>query len=400
MLFSNPQFEDLKEQVRRFLQHEIYPLEKDLLSKPFAQMEPVLMQKRDKVRQMGLLAPHMPPKYGGTGLSLVELAQIGELLGTTPYGHFVFNCHAPDAGNMELLAHHASDELKEKYLLPLVKGEIRSCFSMTEPEYAGSNPLQMATKAVVDNDHYIINGHKWFTTAAQGAQFAVVMAVTNAQAQAYNRAAMIIVPTDTEGFELVRNLPVMGETGSGYASHAEIKYHNCRVPVTNRIGADGSGFMLAQERLGPGRIHHCMRWIGICERSFDLMCRYAATRQIDQGVMLGHKQTIQNWIAESRAEINAARLMVLHTAFNMQQHGAKVVRNEIAAIKFYVANVLQQVLDRALQTHGALGLTDDMVLAYWYRHERAARIYDGPDEVHKSSLARSILKQYGLDIKA
>ena len=290
--------------------------------------------------------------------------------------------------------------MKEKYLLPLVKGEIRSCFSMTEPEYAGSNPLQMATKAVVDNDHYIINGHKWFTTAAQGAQFAVVMAVTNAQAQAYNRAAMIIVPTDTEGFELVRNLPVMGETGSGYASHAEIKYHNCRVPVTNRIGADGSGFMLAQERLGPGRIHHCMRWIGICERSFDLMCRYAATRQIDQGVMLGHKQTIQNWIAESRAEINAARLMVLHTAFNMQQHGAKVVRNEIAAIKFYVANVLQQVLDRALQTHGALGLTDDMVLAYWYRHERAARIYDGPDEVHKSSLARSILKQYGLDIKA
>lgn len=399
MLFTTPRLETIKEQVGSFLQQEIYPLEKDLISKPFFEMEPLLLQKRNMVKQMGLLAPHMPKQYGGAGLSLVELAQVGELLGTTPFGHYVFNCHAPDAGNMELLSQYASEGLKTQYLLPLVRGEIRSCFSMTEPEFAGSNPVNMNTTAVLENGFYRINGHKWFTTAADGAQFAIVMAITNPNTTVYNRAAMILVPTHTEGFELVRNLPVMGEAGQGYASHAEIRYNNCRVPAANLIGEAGSGFMLAQERLGPGRIHHCMRWIGICERAFDLMCNYAASRQMGNGEMLGHKQTVQNWIAECRADINAARLMVIHAAYNMQKMGAKAVRNDISAIKFFVANVLQQVLDKAIQTHGALGLTDDLILAYWYRHERAARIYDGPDEVHKASLARSILKQYGLNPK-
>jgi alkylation response protein AidB-like acyl-CoA dehydrogenase len=203
---------------------------------------------------------------------------------------------------------------------------------------------------------------------------------------------MILVPTDTAGFNIIRNIPIMGEAGEGYMSHAEIEYNNCRVPVTNLIGDEGSGFVLAQERLGPGRIHHCMRWIGICERAFELMCERARTRDMGDGTMLGDKQTIQNWIAESRAEINAARYMVLHTAHRIDQEGAKAARQDISAIKFFVADVLMKVLDRSVQAHGALGITDDTLLSFWYRHERGARIYDGPDEVHKSSLARSILK--------
>jgi alkylation response protein AidB-like acyl-CoA dehydrogenase len=186
----------------------------------------------------------------------------------------------------------------------------------------------------------------------------------------------------------------MGEAGFGYFSHGEVRLTNCAVPETNIIGPEGQGFMLAQERLGPGRIHHCMRWIGICERAFDLMCRRAVERNMGDGTILGDKQTIQNWIAESRAAINAARYMVLHAALKLDKEGAKAARIEISTIKFYVANILQQIIDRAIQVHGALGITDDTVLSFWYRHERGARIYDGPDEVHKSSLARSILKQY------
>lgn len=397
MLIQNtPQFEDIKQQIAQFIEQEVYPIEQALLQKTFYQIEPLLNDLRDKVRKMGLFTPHISPTFGGAGLTLVELAQVGEILGTTPYGHYLFNCQAPDAGNMELLAHHASKELTDRYLLPLVKGQIRSCFSMTEPEFAGSNPTQMGTTAIQEGNEYVINGHKWFTSSADGAAFAIVMAMTDPEAPVYQRASMFIVPTDTPGFELVRNIPVMGEAGEGYVSHAEIRYNNCRIPLGNIVGKTGSGFTLAQERLGPGRIHHCMRWIGICQRAFDLMCRRAATRQLADGVMLGHKQTIQNWIAEGHADIQAARLMVLNTAYNMEQKGAKAVRNDISAIKFFVANVLQSVLDKAIQTHGALGLTDDMVLAYWYRHERAARIYDGPDEVHKVALARSILLQYGL----
>lgn len=397
MLIQNtPQFEDIKQQIAQFIEQEVYPIEQALLQKTFYQIEPLLNDLRDKVRKMGLFTPHISPTFGGAGLTLVELAQVGEILGTTPFGHYLFNCQAPDAGNMELLAHHASKELTDRYLLPLVKGQIRSCFSMTEPEFAGSNPTQMGTTAIQEGNEYVINGHKWFTSSADGAAFAIVMAMTDHEAPVYQRASMFIVPTDTPGFELVRNIPVMGEAGEGYVSHAEIRYNNCRIPLGNIVGKKGSGFTLAQERLGPGRIHHCMRWIGICQRAFDLMCRRAATRQLADGVMLGHKQTIQNWIAEGHADIQAARLMVLNTAYNMEQKGAKAVRNDISAIKFFVANVLQSVLDKAIQTHGALGLTDDMVLAYWYRHERAARIYDGPDEVHKVALARSILLQYGL----
>ncbi len=350
---------------------------------------------REKAKSLGLFAPHLAKHEGGLGLNLVQFAQVSEILGQSPMGHYVFNCNAPDIGNMELLHQFGSEEQKEKWLGPLQRGEIRSCFAMTEPQLPGSNPVNMATTAVLDGEDYLIQGHKWFTTAADGAQFTIVMAVTNPNAPSpYQKASMILLPLDTPGYTLVRNISIMGEAGEDYLSHAEIKFDQCRVPVTNRIGLEGQGFALAQERLGPGRIHHCMRWIGICERVFDMMCTRALSRELEVGKVLAEKQTIQNWIAESRAEIKASRLMVLDTAQKMQELGAKAVKEDISTIKFFVADVLMKVIDRAIQVHGALGITDDTLLSFWYRHERGARIYDGPDEVHKSALARSILKNY------
>lgn len=399
-LFATPRLRELAPRVTAFLEEEIIPFEQEWMQMPFTEVEKIIRAKKPKVQAIGAWNLYHAKHHGGPGLNLVEVAQISELLGRTPFGHFTFNCQAPDAGNIELLFQYASPAMREKYLEPLLAGELRSCFSMTEPEFAGSNPVLMGTTAVRDGDHYIINGHKWFTSSADGAALAIVMAVTNPEAASpYMRASMILVPTDTEGFELVRNVPVMGHPGSGWASHGEIRYTNVRVPVSNLLGPEGAGFKLAQERLGPGRIHHCMRWIGVCERAFDLMCRRAATRELGNGVFLGEKQMVQNFIAESRAEIDAARLMVLHAAGKMQEMGQHAAAAEISTIKFFAANVLQRVIDRAVQVHGALGVTDDTILSYYYREERGARIYDGPDEAHKSSLARKILKNYGLSIR-
>ena len=393
-LFATEKVKTLYPKIKAFVEEELYPIEMDLLHQPFYQAEQTLVTIRDRARAQGLWAPYLSEAEGGHGLSMTEFGQLSELLGKTPFGHYALNCQAPDIGNIELLSAHASPALNERYLHPLTQGRIRSCFSMTEPGFAGSNPTRLGTTARRDGDHYVINGHKWFTTAADGATFAIVMAVTDPEADSYARASMIVVPTDTPGFRRVRNIPIMGEAGEGYLSHAEIRYEDCRVPVSNRIGEVGSGFKLAQQRLGPGRIHHCMRWVGISERAFELMCQRAARRSLKDKEQLADQQVVQHWIAESRAEIDAARLMVLHTAHKMDVQGAKAARTEISTIKFFVANVMMRVLDRAIQTHGALGITDDLVLSFWYRHERGARIYDGPDEVHKNSLARQILKQY------
>ncbi len=399
-LYSTPRLESLIAEISHFLEDELIPRENEFLHTPFLTLEKgALLQLRNQIKSKGWWAPHLSQEKGGLGLSLTEFAQLSEVLATTPLGHYVFNCQAPDIGNMELLDHFADEAIKKEYLEPLENGDIRSCFSMTEPENAGSNPILLHTTAIRQDEHYIINGHKWFTSSADGAAFAIVMAVTNPDAPVYERASMLIVPTHTPGFEIVRNIPVMGEAGEGYISHSEIRYTHCKVPASNLIHKEGSGFLLAQQRLGPGRIHHCMRWIGISERALKMMCHRAATRKIDAQQMLGHKQSIQNWLAESRAEINAARLLVLDTAARIEKHGSKAAREEISAIKFYVAGVMHKVLDRAIQTHGALGITDDTTLAWWYRHERGARIYDGPDEVHKSVLARGMLKKFGLDIK-
>ena len=387
----------LLDRIKEFVRTEVYPLEADFLRRPFRELTPELAAKREQVKSKGLWAPHLPKEYGGLGLALSEFALVSEELGRTPIGHYLFNCQAPDIGNMEILMDHGTDEQKQNYLVPLARGEVRSCFSMTEPEHPGSNPTWMSTSAVKDGDDYVINGHKWFTSSAEGASFAIVMAITNPEAtNRYKKASQIIVPLPTPGFTLVRNISVMGDEGSDYASHAEVRYEDCRVPQSNLLGKEGQGFAIAQERLGPGRIHHCMRWIGICERAFELMCSYAAKRELSPGVLLGSRHNVQEWIADSRAEINAARLLVLQTARAIDTQGATAVREDISLIKFFVAGILQKVLDRAIQVHGALGLTDATLLSYWFRHERAARIYDGPDEVHKNVVARSELKKYGL----
>ena len=387
--------ENYLERIDKIVVEDIIPLEDDFLMHGFLNVLPKLNQCREKVKKLGLWTPYLSEEYGGLGLSLLEFANVSEILGKSLLGHYCFNSQAPDIGNIELLKDHASDELKDKFLSPLISGEIRSCFGMTEPQNPGSNPVWMDTVAVKDGDDFVINGNKWFTSSADGASICVVMAVTDPDAEnKYSRASMFVVPTDNPGFELVRNIPVMGDEGENYTSHAETKFTDCRIPSTHLIGEIGQGFMLAQQRLGPGRIHHCMRWIGICERALDLMCKRVTTRELNPNQFLAEKQTVQNWIAESAAEIYGARLMVMDCAKKVQEFHTKGARKEISIIKLCVADILMKVLDRAIQAHGALGITDYTPLAYWYRHERAARIYDGPDEVHKNLIARTILKKY------
>lgn len=384
--------------AQEFVATELTELETKLLAEGWEKVRPALDEVRERAKNTGLFTPHLSKENGGGGLSLLEQAQVSEVLGRNLLGHYAFNFQAPDVGNMELLHAFGSPEQKTKYLEPLAKGELRSCFLMTEPEHAGSNPVWMSTAAVLDGDQWVLNGHKWFATGADGASFAIVMAVTDPEEESrYGRASMFIVPSDTPGLELVRNISIMGHAGSGWLSHAEMRLTDVRVPQEALLGPRKGGFKLAQTRLGPGRIHHATRWVGVCKRALDMMCQRAASRELAPGRELGQQQTVQEWIAESKAEIEAARLMVLQTAWKIEQHGE--FREDVSMIKFFVAGVLQRVLDRAIQVHGALGMTDDTPLAFWYSHERAARIYDGPDEVHKRVVARSILGAYGVELK-
>ena len=381
--------------IREFMDREVIPLEGELLFGDPALLDAGVKAAQTKVKQMGLWAPNHPVELGGLGLSMVDHGLFAEAVGRSPLGMTVFGTQAPDAGNVEILHKYGTEEQRDRWLRPLVAGDIRSCFSMTEPETAGSNPVLLATTAVVDGDDYVINGQKWFTSSGDGAAFAIVMAVTDPLAPPHQRASMIIVPTDAPGFNLVRNVSVMGHAGAGHASHAEVIYQSCRVPRSNLLGQEGSGFAIAQERLGPGRIHHCMRWLGIAGRSFDLLCARANERQITpEGDTLADRQVIQHWVAELDAEIRGARLQTLYAAWMIDRYGAKAARDEISAIKFSVANTMLKTVDTAIQVHGALGVTDDTILSYWYRHERAARIYDGADEVHKTALGRHILQRH------
>ena len=384
----------LLDRIARFVTEVVMPAEEEVMERGWTVSAPRLEALRAACREAGLWGPQIPKDLGGLGLGLVEHGLVSEQLGRTPLGHYVFGCQAPDAGNLEILHRYGTPEQKERWLLPLARGELRSCFSMTEPENPGSNPTIMSCRAVRDGDHYVIDGHKWFTSSADGAAFAIVMAVTDPDASPHMRASMIIVPTDAPGFELVRNIKIMGDTGDGWASHAEIRYNAVRVPAGNLLGTQGAGFLIAQERLGPGRIHHCMRWIGICERVFDVTCRHVVRRKIDGEKALASRQIAQAWIAESRAEIDASRLMVLNTAWTIEHKGFAAAREQVSLIKFYVANVMLRLIDRAIQLHGALGITSDTVLAHYYVHERGARIYDGPDEVHKMVVAKRILARY------
>jgi len=387
----SPKTQDFVERTRAFVEKHAMPLE-SRLGESWSALTPALTAARAAAKEAGIWTPQAQ-------LPLEEFARVSEELGRSPLGHYCVNAQAPDAGNMELLHLAGTDEQKDRWLRPLQDGKVRSCFSMTEPGRAGSNPTWLDTTAKLERGEWVIEGRKWFTSGADGAAFAIVMAVTEPEAPPHMRASMIVVPCDARGFKLVRNIPVMGPAGDGWPTHSEIEYAGVRVPEENLLGGRGAGFALAQERLGPGRIHHCMRWIGICERAFEMMCRRAATRELGPGKPLGTRQSVQEWIADSRASIDAARLLVLHAAWKMQREGQREARQEISSVKYFVAGILQEVVDRAIQVHGALGMTDDTPLAWWFRHERAARIYDGPDEVHKSVVARRALRKYGLELK-
>jgi alkylation response protein AidB-like acyl-CoA dehydrogenase len=379
-----------RERVRGFMEEHIYPNEPALLAEDAAADELIADLQR-RARDAGLWAPHLPPEAGGSGSGFIEYAYLNEEIGRSFIAQLVFGCQAPDAGNGEILHMFGTPEQKEQFLAPLVAGETRSFFGMTEPENAGSDPTNLSSRAVRDGDEWVINAHKWFSSGADDAGFGILMAVTDPDAQPHRRASMILVPTDIPGYELVRKIPVMGHEGHGWGTHCETRWTDVRVPVSNTLGNPGDGFKLAQKRLGPGRIHHVMRWLGQMQRAFELMCSYSLERQVGGGP-LADKQTIQNWIAESAAEIQACRLMTLQTAHRLD--AGDEARVEVSLIKFYAARVLHDVIDRALQVHGGLGMTEDSPLAAMYRNARGARIYDGADEVHKMVVARRILKSF------
>jgi acyl-CoA dehydrogenase len=379
-----------RERVRSFMEEHVYPNEPALFTED-ERADALIAELQQEAKDAGLWAPHLPPEAGGSGSGFIEYAYLNEEIGRSAIAQLIFGCQAPDAGNGEILHHFGTPEQKERFLAPLVSGETRSFFGMTEPENAGSDPTNLDSRAVRDGDEWVINAHKWFSSGADGAAFGIVMAVTDPDAAPHKRASMIIVPTDTPGYELIRKIPVMGHSGHGWATHCETRWTDARVPVANTLGEPGEGFKLAQKRLGPGRIHHVMRWLGQMQRAFELMCSYSLERKVG-GEALADKQTVQNWIAESAAEIQACRLMTLQTAHRLDE--GDEARVEVSLIKFYAARVLHDVIDRAIQVHGGLGVTDDTPLAVMYRMARGARIYDGADEVHKMVVARRILRSF------
>jgi alkylation response protein AidB-like acyl-CoA dehydrogenase len=380
---------ELRARYRAFMEEHVYPNE-PALSGEDAEADELIGRLRALAKEQGLWAPHLPPEAGGSSGSFLVYAHLNEEIGRSAWAQLVFGCQAPDAGNGEILWHFGTEDQKERWLRPLVAGEVRSFFSMTEPDVSGSDPTGLRTRAVRDGDEWVIDGQKWFSSGAEGAAFGIVMAVTDPDAEPHRRATQIVVPADTPGIE-IRPVPVMGHRGHGWTTHCEVTYAGVRVPVENTLGEVGDGFRIAQKRLGPGRIHHVMRWLGQMQRAFELMCSYALEREAFGGP-LAEKQTVQNWIADSAAEIHACRLMTLDAAHKIDQ--GSEARVEVSLIKFYAARVLNEVIDRAVQVHGGRGLTDRTPLAGMLAQARGARIYDGPDEVHRMVVSRRILKAF------
>jgi alkylation response protein AidB-like acyl-CoA dehydrogenase len=385
----SPEQERVVERVRALMDELVYPNESKALPHRGLPSD-LLKELQARVKAEGVWAAHMPAEAGGLGMGNETLGLIKELLGRSPIAPRIFGSAAPDTGNMEILWLAGTPEQKRRFLDPLMADDVRSCIAMTEPEVSGSDPTTMRTSAISDGDGWVINGHKWFITGANGAAFAIVMAVTDPDAAPHRRASMFLVPTDTPGYQFIREVPVMGDQSLG--GHCELRFVDCRVPQASMLGQRGDGFALAQARLGPGRITHCMRWIGVAQRSFELMLARALDRET-RGRKLADYQTIQNWIADSAAELHGFRLMTLHAAWLMDR-GADA-RTEISMIKFVGARVLHDVIDRSIQIHGALGFSQDSPLEGWYREARAARFYDGPDEVHRVVVARRMLRQFG-----
>jgi acyl-CoA dehydrogenase len=391
---TEPEFQAHLDWMRDFVREEVQPLE--LLHPPPEQFDRMTAPLKERVRERGLWAAHLPPELGGQGYGQVKLGLMHEILGTTPFAPMVFGNSAPDSGNSEILALAGTEEQKERWLHPLLGGDLRSAFSMTEPETAGSDPTLLRTRATKESGGWVLSGHKWFSSHASIADFLIVMAVTDPDARPHQRASMFIVPADTPGVRIVRDVATMEHPQDVYGQlggHAEVFYDDVRLGPDALLGAEGAGFLIAQHRLGPGRIHHCMRWLGMARRAFDMMCE-RATYRFSHGSVLAEKQSVQNFIADSAAEMHAARLMTLHAAWLMDTQGTAAARREISLIKFYGAKVLHDVIDRAIQVHGALGYSTDLPLEQMYRYSRAWRLYDGADEVHRQTVARLILRGY------
>jgi acyl-CoA dehydrogenase len=354
---------------------------------------PVMEELKTEARKRGLWNLFMPDEEYGVGLGNADYAPLCEVMGTSPLLAEATNCSAPDTGNMEILAQFGTPLQQERWLHPLLDGEIRSCFAMTEPWVASSNALNIASRIERDGDHYVINGHKWFTSGALDprCRVAVFMGVTDPDADPYHRQSMVLVPMDTPGVTVRRGLTVFGHSEGG--GHAETLWEDVRVPVENLLGEEGGGFAIAQARLGPGRIHHCMRAIGLAERALDLMCQRAQTR-VAFGKPLADEGVVRERIAESRMQIEQARLLTLKAAWIMDTAGKKHAQTEIAAIKVVAARVATDVIDRAIQLFGGAGVTDDWPLASMYAHARTLHLVDGPDEVHMRQIARRELGRY------
>jgi acyl-CoA dehydrogenase len=378
-----PQLVELRDRVAQFVADEAIPAE----SEPFT--PELVAGLRAKARRDGIFGPQLPPEYGGLGLGTVGMCVVFEQAGRSFLGPVALHCSAPDEGNMHLLAHHANDEQREQYLRPLIEGKIHSCFAMTEPAPgAGSDPTMMLTRATRVDGGWEITGRKWFATGAEGAAVAVVMAVTDPEADKHAQATMFLVPTDTPGYRFIRNVPVMG--GHGHVGHAELAFKRVRVPDSAVIGKVGEGFRLAQARLGPARLTHCMRWMGIAQRAIDIATSYAKERMAF-GKKLAEHQSTQWAIADSEIELHASRLMVLHAAWE-HERGSEI-RHESSICKTFVAEAVNRIIDRAIQICGALGVSGDTPLEEFYREARAFRIYDGPSEVHRMVIARNVLRR-------
>jgi acyl-CoA dehydrogenase len=392
----------LRERIRDFVNERVLPVEGEAMRALDEEVRPgvaypqMLVQLRDAARAEGLWNLFFGDEEYGAGLANWEYGMLCEEMGRGAVAPMVFNCSAPDTGNMEILAEHGTPEQKERWLQPLIDGQTRSCFAMTEPDTAGSDPTGLAATASLDADsgEWVINGRKWFTSGFNGASVVIAMVVTDPDAAAHRRASMIILPADAHGLTGVRPVPVMGHSGG--PGHWELLFEDVRVPEENLLGPRGEGFSIAQSRLGPGRIHHCMRAIGSAERAFELMCERAHGREAFGGP-LAEKQFVQDFIARSRIEIDAARLMVLHAAWKMDTEGKRAARQEISMIKVLAAEMHGNVCDRAMQVHGALGMSDDVPLALMWREGRWLRIADGPDEVHKMVIALRELNRFKPD---
>jgi acyl-CoA dehydrogenase len=391
---------ELRERLLAFMDERVYPAEPlyheqlEASGDPHSH-PPVMEELKTRAQELGLwnlFLPHPNPEYGAPGLSNADYAPLAEIMGRSHIGPEACNCAAPDTGNMEVLALFGSAEQKEQWLRPLLGGEIRSAFAMTEPAVASSDATNIKLRIERDGDEYVLNGRKWWISGAMRdrCKIFIVMGKTDPDGTPFKQQSMILVPRGTPGVTIVRNLPVFGYTDQ--EGHAEMTFEDVRVPASNLISEEGHGFLIAQARLGPGRIHHCMRTIGAAERALELMCSRAASRTTF-GQPLSGRANIQDWIAESRIEIDMARLLTLKAAWLMDTVGNKQARSEIAAIKVAAPNVALRVIDRAIQVHGGGGVSDDFPLASLYAHIRTLRLADGPDEVHKRSIARMELRR-------